>query len=395
MKANFLKLLFLTLLICLGCALVSCSIITPTSKESEYEKFSKTFTLTLNENGDGYVVHGFSSSWDSSQANITIPDYIDGIPVTEIANSAFNNQNSFNTFYLPDTLKVLGEFAIPEEAGNIIIKGGVKYLGSKTNPYVVAVQSASEDQPTMTFVEGCKFINSYFKFRNSTITDITFPSSLLQINGFAFSHCKIKELNFNEGLRTIGDSTFSGCSDLTKINLPNSLEKIGTNAFNCSITELFIPKNVQELGERAFQSSALTEITVDNENNYVYGIPVDEDPADFFTTTGYIEVVANGKGETSATGAKLNLYDKQGGSLVKSYTIIIFGDVNGDAAIDDGDSMDIERYVYYVDDDFKLGEVGYFAADVDGNDSIEDTDSMLIEKYVYYVIDELSVNPYA
>lgn len=268
MKANFLKLLFLTLLICLGCALVSCSIITPTSKESEYEKFSKTFALTLNENGDGYVVHGFSSSWDSSQADITIPDYIDGIPVTEIANSAFNNQNSFNTFYLPDTLKVLGEFAIPEEAGNIIIKGGVKYLGSKTNPYVVAVQSASEDQPTMTFVEGCKFINSYFKFRNSTITDITFPSSLLQINSWAFNHCKIRELNFNEGLITIGDYAFSGCSNLTKINLPNSLEKIGSDAFDCSITELFIPKNVQELGERAFQSSALAEITVDSENNY-------------------------------------------------------------------------------------------------------------------------------
>ncbi len=134
---------------------------------------------------------------------------------------------------------------------------------------------------------------------------------------------------------------------------------------------------------------------VDNENNYVYGIPVDEDPADFFTTTGYIEVVANGKGETSATGAKLNLYDKQGGSLVKSYTIIIFGDVNGDAAIDDTDSMDIEKYVYYVVDDFEFGEVGYFAADVNGDGSADDTDSMEIEKYVYYVIDELSVNPYA
>lgn len=134
---------------------------------------------------------------------------------------------------------------------------------------------------------------------------------------------------------------------------------------------------------------------VDNENNYVYGIPVDEDPADFFTTTGYIEVVANEKGETSATGAKLNLYDKQGGSLVKSYTIIIFGDVNGDAAIDDTDSMDIEKYVYYVVDDFEFGEVGYFAADVNGDGSADDTDSMEIEKYVYYVIDELSVNPYA
>ena len=134
---------------------------------------------------------------------------------------------------------------------------------------------------------------------------------------------------------------------------------------------------------------------VDNENNYVYGIPVDEDPADFFTTTGYIEVVANEKGETSATGAKLNLYDKQGGSLVKSYTIIIFGDVNGDAAIDDTDSMDIEKYVYYVVDDFEFGEVGYFAADVNGDGSADDTDSMEIEKYAYYVIDELSVNPYA
>ena len=134
---------------------------------------------------------------------------------------------------------------------------------------------------------------------------------------------------------------------------------------------------------------------VDNERNYVYGIPTDSNPADYFTTTGYVEVVENEKGNACATGATLNLYDKQGGSLVKSYTIIIFGDVNGDAVIDGTDALDVEKIANYVVEEMELGDVGLFAAEVNNDGSVDGTDALDIEKFAFYVVEEFTVNPYA
>lgn len=134
---------------------------------------------------------------------------------------------------------------------------------------------------------------------------------------------------------------------------------------------------------------------VDNDKGYVYGIPVDSDPTDYFTTTGYIEVAENDQGKTCATGAKLNLYDKQGGSLVKSYTIIIFGDVNGDAVIDGTDALEVEKIAYYVNDEMELGDIGLFAAEVNNDGSVDGTDALDIEKFAFYVNEYFTVNPYA
>lgn len=300
MKTIFIKLLFLTLLICLCSALIGCSITTPSSEsieseffdsqtsetvsspeestgsnipeipvdplETTYEEASKTFKLKLNENKDGYVVLGFSSSWDSSQKDITIPDFIDGIPITEIGESAFYYYDSFNSFYLPYTLKILGDFSMPQSAGNMVKKESVKYLGSKTNPYVVAIKCVSDTSRNIKIQEGCKFIYSFFGHPN--LVSVSFPSSLLQIGCWAFSYCDFTKLDFNEGLTSIGNHAFYPCENVTEINLPNSLEKIEREAFDCPITELFIPKNVREIGKNAFNSHSLAEITVDNENKY-------------------------------------------------------------------------------------------------------------------------------
>lgn len=63
---------------------------------------------------------------------------------------------------------------------------------------------------------------------------------------------------------TISDYMFNGCK-LTSINLPNSVESIGYNAFCSSMTSISIPVSVTSINYYAFrQCTGLTSITIPN-----------------------------------------------------------------------------------------------------------------------------------
>ncbi len=69
-----------------------------------------------------------------------------------------------------------------------------------------------------------------------------------------------------EGVTSIGDSAFAGCSGLTEIELPESVSYIDGWAFSdCSgLTKIIIPKSVTYIGGWAFSNcSGLEEISVD------------------------------------------------------------------------------------------------------------------------------------
>ena len=69
----------------------------------------------------------------------------------------------------------------------------------------------------------------------------------------------------------IGDNAFEGCTRLTSITIPNSIEGIGSYAFKgCTgLTSISIPKSVEYFGVNPFaECSNLSSITVDPENPY-------------------------------------------------------------------------------------------------------------------------------
>ncbi len=111
------------------------------------------------------------------------------------------------------------------------------------------VYNYSIDKPT--FIEGDDFQikgigDSAFK-GNENIEKVIIPSSIESIANFAFQHCYyLTEVEFNEGLTFIGDSSFWGTS-VTKLELPKTLETIYPYAFfSCHKLEtVIIPENVE------------------------------------------------------------------------------------------------------------------------------------------------------
>lgn len=86
------------------------------------------------------------------------------------------------------------------------------------------------------------------------ITRITLPSTLKEIERYAFNNTDIEEINIPDsvkiagGLKEIGYQAFARCVNLEGITLPEGLQEIGSLAFSeCyKLTDIIIPKSVTE-----------------------------------------------------------------------------------------------------------------------------------------------------
>ena len=71
----------------------------------------------------------------------------------------------------------------------------------------------------------------------------------------------IQTLVVNSGVTSV--SGFHGCRNLSSVTLPNTLSRIGNEAFGgCAFSSISIPNGVESIGFGAFQGSKLTSISI-------------------------------------------------------------------------------------------------------------------------------------
>ncbi len=132
------------------------------------------------------------------------------------------------------------------------------------------------------------------------------------------------------------------------------------------------------------------------ETGYIYGITAGEAVEDYITYEGcYLEYVASDlstSGTINGTGAIVKTYsDEAKTKQVGEYTVIVFGDLNGDAGTTGADSQLIMNKVA---GNATLSDIQSMAADVSGDKTATGADSQLIMNKVAGNAD-LTVNPYA
>ena len=98
-----------------------------------------------------------------------------------------------------------------------------------------------------------KIIGEYAFYKSEKLEKVTLPSSLIEIDRYAFEECSsLKEVVTNEGLEIIDQAAFRN-SSLEKINLPSTLIIIGKQSFyKTNITELIIPDTVSQIPSYSF-----------------------------------------------------------------------------------------------------------------------------------------------
>ena len=106
-------------------------------------------------------------------------------------------------------------------------------------------------------------------FSNCTeLTSVDIPNSVTSISNRAFYGCTgLTSITIPNSVTEIYGEAFSNCYQLSSVVIPNSVTEIGDFAFSeCSqFTSLVIPNSVTSIGGRAFENTSLTTITINRE----------------------------------------------------------------------------------------------------------------------------------
>lgn len=89
------------------------------------------------------------------------------------------------------------------------------------------------------------------------LTEIELPSTITEIKPYTFAWSGIKYIETHNFITKIGDRAFTNCSDLKKIDMSENIEEIGNFAFAwCNkLTSFTIPEKTKKLGYEILQAN--------------------------------------------------------------------------------------------------------------------------------------------
>ena len=184
-------------------------------------------------------------SVDSRQAgDITVPSSLGGYPVTVIGENAFIHNNSITSVTISEGIEVILNHAFFDcsKLKEIKISATVKSIdGENVFSLSGALDSILVDDDNVFFSSDDNGIlynkdkTSLIKFPEGIrMTEFVIPSTVENIQGYAFSGCDLINIVVSDNVKTIGKRTFARCELLEKIYVGKSVSDIGLYAFNDS-----------------------------------------------------------------------------------------------------------------------------------------------------------------
>lgn len=238
--------------------------------------------------------------YTGSEAEVSIPETIDGKTVAEIGSKAFF-ESSAATVHIPSGVTYiydnpflesvsLKEITVDENNGSFYASDGVLYEAEENGGSLLCYPQGKADS-SFTVPDGISEIQAAAIY-NTQLVELKLPSSLLyvdrhgisyneklasidfsetelyKIGDMAMAYCTaLAEVRFSDYLTEIGGAAFAGCTALTEVEFPDSITTIGQNAFAATgLTSVKIPSSVTEIGYCAFgydeNLEPLSEFTV-------------------------------------------------------------------------------------------------------------------------------------
>ena len=221
------------------------------------------------ENGEVTI----TGSNDPTNNIITIPETIEGYPVTAIAKSAFFFKTTVHSITIPSTVTRIGDdaFYYCESLENVYISDlsawcNIAFDGPRATPmyYASNLYLNNELLTDLTIPEDITQLIDYTFYGCDSLINVTVPETVSDVGYYSFSKCtNLSNITLPDGLQRIDDRAFLGCTVLEEIIIPESVTEIGAYAFAfCGLTSFTVPETITEIGNGMF--SDCTNLTAVN-----------------------------------------------------------------------------------------------------------------------------------
>ena len=223
--------------------------------------FSASAATSGNYEYTVYNGHAIIKDFRSDQKTVVIPSTINGYPVTEIGDDAFEDCWHLTSVTIPYGVTSIGvdAFADCSNLGKVVLPSTLKSIGNSAFYYCYLLTSIS-------IPSGVTSIGKHAFYYCHSLTSVSLPSSLKSIGYQAFYGCnKLASISIPSGVTSIDEDAFRGCSGLQKLTVPGGVKNIEKSTFRgCSgLMSVTIGNGVTSIGESAFENcDSMTSITI-------------------------------------------------------------------------------------------------------------------------------------
>ena len=190
--------------------------------------------------------------------------------LTTYGNNAFGMYKSGRKIFVPAASAEYYESGWSAYAADIIGYNGT--CGATGNESDVVYALTGESPNYTLYISGIGAMANYASGNNQpwysnrkSITSIVVGDGVTHIGNHAFEYCAQTSQTIGNGVTSIGDYAFHNCTSLTSVVIPNSVETIGTKAFEfiTTLTSLTIGSGVTSMADYAFDyCENVTSLTI-------------------------------------------------------------------------------------------------------------------------------------
>ena len=216
------------------------------------------------------IIESYAFQGCSSLTSVTIPE-----GVRTIYGSAFHDCMYLTSINIPNSVTAVYGYSfyncsslisinVSENNNSYCSIDGVLYSKYNTSLKELEYYPIGKKDKSYVLPDGITSIRDWAFRGCSSLTSITIPESVTYIGDSAFYGCSsLTSIAIPESVTSIESMAFLGCKSLTSVTIPEGVTSIGSSAFRrcSSLGSIIVPKSVTYINSYAFfECSSLADI---------------------------------------------------------------------------------------------------------------------------------------